>query len=118
LAPAAALLTTDRELVLISEKRVRIHGPRRASLGYIATFFPLARLVDFGFRHQERFSILDLEMLASRGGEKFEVVFPPEQGQAVAQVVECARRQACAANSGKNGGIAGGARTTVRPSPA
>ncbi len=77
LAPAAALLTTDLELVLISDKMVRIHGPRCASFGYIATFFPLARLVDFGFRHQERFSILDLEMQASRGGKKFEVVFPP-----------------------------------------
>ncbi len=103
LAPAAALLTTDRELVLISEKRVRIHWPRRASFGYIATFFPLARLVGFGFRHHERFSILDLEMHASHGGKRFEIIFPPEQGQAVTHVVECARRQAFAAISGKAG---------------
>jgi hypothetical protein len=90
LAPAAALLTTDRELVLISEKRVRIHGPRRASFGYIATFFPLARLVGFGLRHHERFGILDLEMHASHGEKRFEIIFPPEQGQAVAHVLECA----------------------------
>jgi hypothetical protein len=103
LVPAAALLTTDRELVLFLEKKVRIHWLRLASFGYIATFFPLARLVDFGFRHQERFSILDLEMHASHGGKKFEVIFPPEQGQAVAHVVECARRQPFAAISGKAG---------------
>ncbi len=103
LAPAAALLTTDRELVLISEKRVRIHWPRRASFGYIATFFPLARLARFGFRHHERFSILNLEMHASHGGKRFEIIFPREQGQAVEQVVECARRQAFAAISGKAG---------------
>jgi len=94
LVPAAALLTTDRELVLFVEKKVRIHWLRLASYGYIATFFPLARLAHFGFRHQERLSILDLEMHASHGGKKFEVVFPPEHGQAVAEVVECARRQA------------------------
>jgi len=103
LAPAAALLTTDRELVLMSEKRVRIHWPRRASSGYIATFFPLARLVGFGFRHHERFSILDLELHASHGGKRSEIIFPPEQGQAVVHVVECARRQALAAISRKAG---------------
>jgi hypothetical protein len=103
LVPAAALLTTDRELVLFLEKKMRIHWLRLASFGYIATFFPLARLVGFGFRHHERFSILDLEMHASHGGERFEIVFPREQGQAVEQVVECARRQAFAAISGKAG---------------
>ena len=42
--PPAALLTTDRELVLFLEKKVRIQWLRLASFGYIATFFPLARL--------------------------------------------------------------------------
>jgi len=93
LAPAAALLSTDRELVLISEKRVRMHRPQQIRVGYSATFIPLVRLARFGFCRHERYSILDLGMRARNGGGAFQVVFPPQQEKAVEQVLECALRQ-------------------------
>jgi len=102
LAPAAALLTTDRELVLITEKRVRIRPPRQTKYGYIATFFPLVRLVGFGFRRNERFIILDLEMDASHGGETLQILFPPQLEQEVAQVLKCARRQSAESFSNRS----------------
>jgi hypothetical protein len=92
LSPAAALLATDRELLLISEERAWVRGPRQAKYGHIATYFPLVRLASFGLRRHERFSILDLEMHASHGGETLHILFPPEREQDVAQVVECASR--------------------------
>ena len=90
---AAALLTTDRELVLISEKRVRMHRPRQIRVGYIATFVPLVRLARFGFRRHERYSILDLRMHACHGEGNFQLVFPPDREKAVEQVLECALRR-------------------------
>jgi hypothetical protein len=93
LAPAAALLTTDRELVLISEKRTGIRTPRQAKYGYSVTYFPLARLAGFGFRRSEQFIILDLEMQASHGGETLQILFPPHQEQEVTQILECALGQ-------------------------
>jgi hypothetical protein len=93
LAPAAALLTTDRELVLISEKRVRMYRPRQIRVGYIATFVPLVRLARFGFRRHERYRILDLRMHACHGEGTFQIVFPADREKAVEQVLECALRQ-------------------------
>jgi len=93
LAPASALITTESELVLVSEKRVGIRMPGRAKYGYSATYLPLARLAGFGFRRNERFSILDLEMHASHGGETLHVLFPPQREQEVRQVLDRAVRQ-------------------------
>jgi len=103
LAPAAALLTTDRELVLVSEKTAWIRTPRQARYGYIATYFPLVRLAGFGFRRNERFVILDLEMHASQGGETLQILFPTDREQEAAQVLECALRQS--AKSSSNRGV-------------
>jgi hypothetical protein len=92
LAPAAALMTTDRELVLISEHRTWMGWPRQAKYGYVATYFPLVRLVRFGFRRQERIIALDLDLRANHGGETFHILFPREREQDVAHVLECAVR--------------------------
>jgi hypothetical protein len=93
LGPAAALLATDRELVLVSEKRERTGWPLQARHGYIATHFPLVRLAGFSFRRHERFIALELEMRAGHGGETVQIVFPPGREQEVMQVLECTRRQ-------------------------
>jgi hypothetical protein len=93
LAPAAALLATDRELVLIAEKRAWVRWPRQVKYGYIATYFPLVRLSGFAFRRHERFITLDLEMRTSHGGETLPIIFPPEREQDLTQVLECVRRQ-------------------------
>lgn len=88
LAPAAALLITDREILLVSEEKAWSTGPRQAKYGRVATYFPLARLARFGFREGERLSILDLEMHAIHGGETLQIPFPSERAQEVAHVVE------------------------------
>jgi hypothetical protein len=96
LAPAAAILTTDRELVLISEERAWAGGPGQVKYGTIATYLPLARLARYRFRPHERFSILDLEIHASHGGETLQILFPPDLEEAVADVMECALGQSSA----------------------
>jgi hypothetical protein len=103
LSPAAALLATDHELLLISEERAWVRGPGHAKYGHIATYFPLARLARFGLRRHERFSILDLEMHASHGGETLHILFAPEREQDVANVVESALRRS--AESFPNRGV-------------
>jgi hypothetical protein len=90
LAPAAALLSTDRELVLISEKRVGIRVRGREKYGYVATYFPSARLTGFGLRRTERLSILDLDLHAMHSSETVEVRFPPQWEQEVMQVLDFA----------------------------
>ena len=89
LIPAGALLLAARELVLIAERplpwaRLQEHE----KLGIIITYFPLIRLAQFNISHHERFSILGLEMHASHGGEKLEIVFPSEHKQAVLKLME------------------------------
>jgi hypothetical protein len=101
LAPAAALLTTDRELVLISEERAWTRGPREAKYGHIATYFPLVRLARFGFRRHERFGLLELEMHASHGGESLQVPFPTGRELEVAEVVRCALGQSSTSSRGQ-----------------
>jgi hypothetical protein len=92
LAPAAVLLATGQELVLLSEEKAWVRGPPQAKYGYVVTYFPLVRLASFDTRWHRRFSILELEMYASHGGESLQILFPSEQEQAVAQVVEQAMR--------------------------
>jgi hypothetical protein len=101
LAPAAALLTTDRELVLISEKRTGIRMPGKAKYGYIATYFPLARLARFVLQRNERYILLEIDIQAARGGETIQARFPPECEQNVSQVLECAMRQSGGAFSSR-----------------
>jgi hypothetical protein len=89
LTPAGALLLTARELVLIAERplpwaRLQEHE----KLGIIITYFPLIRLAQFNISHHERLSILGLEMHASHGGEKLEIVFPSEHEQALLTLME------------------------------
>jgi hypothetical protein len=88
LAPAGALLITERELVLISEEKKsprQFHGDE---FGGIITFFPRVRLADFHVRHHERFSVLALQVHATYGGEKLEIIFPSDSEMAVSTAME------------------------------
>ena len=93
LAPAAVLLITDREILLISEERAWARGPRQAKYGRIATYYPLVRLADFGLESYGRLSILELKMHASHGGETLQILLPSEREKEVVQVVEAALRR-------------------------
>ena len=97
LAPAGALLITERELVVISEEKEfaaesRAEAPSalepKEIFGGIVTFVPRVRLRDFHVSHQENFGVLSLQVNATHGGEKLEVSFPPDNEKAVSKAME------------------------------
>jgi hypothetical protein len=97
LAPAGALLITERELVVISEEKefaaeARAEAPSalepKEIFGGIVTFVPRVRLRDFHVSHQENFGVLALQVHATHGGEKLEVNFPPDKEKAVSKAME------------------------------
>ena len=97
LAPAGALLITERELVVISEEKEfsaesRAEAPSvlepKEIFGGIVTFVPRVRLRDFRVSHQENFGVVALQVHATQGGEKLEVNFPPDNEKAVSKAME------------------------------
>jgi len=90
LAPAGALLVTERELVLISEEKQspRQHEGDAHQFGGIITYFPLARLADFHIGRHERLGVLALQVHAAHGGERLEIIFPSDQEKAVSQAMK------------------------------
>jgi hypothetical protein len=96
LAPAGALLITERELVVISdEQNSAAERPPESpaeepkeTIGGIITFVPRVRLVDFQVSHQESFDVLALQLHAAHGGEKLEIIFPSDDEEAVSRAME------------------------------
>jgi hypothetical protein len=97
LAPAGALLITERELVVISEEKEfaaesRAEAPSalepKEIFGGIVTFVPRVRLKDFRVSHQESFGVLALQLRAAHGGEKLEVMFPSDNEKAISQAMD------------------------------
>ena len=56
--------------------------------GGIITFFPRVRLADFHVSHHDRFGVLALQAHAAHGGEKVEIVFPPDDEKTVSKAME------------------------------
>ena len=97
LAPAGALLITERELVVISEEKEfaaesRAEAPSalepKEIFGGIVTFVPRVRLKDFQVSHRESLGVLALQVRAAHGGEKLEVIFPSDNEKAVSKAME------------------------------
>jgi hypothetical protein len=97
LAPAGALLITERELVVISEEKefaaerpqeARSAEESKAIFGGIITFVPRVRLKDFHVSHQESFGVLALQVHATHGGEELKVIFPSDDEMAVSKAME------------------------------
>jgi hypothetical protein len=97
LAPAGALLVTERELVVIAEeKEFSVGTPPEAPsaeeskvvFGGIITFVPRVRLKDFHVSHQENFGVLALQVQAAHGGDKLEFIFPSDNEKAVSQAMD------------------------------
>ena len=97
LAPAGALLVTERELVVISEEKEFLaeRPPEtpsaeesKAIFGGIITFVPRVRLTDFHVSHQEGFDVLALQVHAANGGEELKVTFPSDEEMAVSKAME------------------------------
>ena len=94
LAPAGALLITERELVVIAEEKAfAAESPTEAPsaeepkeiFGGIITFVPRVRLKDF---HVSLLGVLALRVHAAHGGEKLEVIFPSDDEKAVSKAME------------------------------
>ncbi len=77
LAPAVAMLLTDRHIVLIAEEKSSrwFSFRHHTKYGAIITYFPLNRLTDFRIHPHSRFSILELQGHSGQGGEKLEIMF-------------------------------------------
>jgi len=92
LAPAGALLVTERELVLVAEEKAPdwYHG-EWAKHGSIITYFPLVRLDDFHVGQQDRFGVLALHVHTSHGGERLEILFPSDHELAISTAMKQVR---------------------------
>jgi hypothetical protein len=112
LFPAAALLITKHELVLISEVKTPprqqtgdLHKlsvsqtnaeptvpeeefPQPKVGGTIVTYFPRARLADFQVSRHERFGVLSFQVHAAHGGEKLEIIFPSDHENSVSNTIK------------------------------
>ena len=87
LSPAAALVLTDRHIVLIAEEKgigwfqFLHHGKH----GAVMTYFPLDRLAAFHIKAHKRFSVLELVGHESQG---IEVMIPTDKQEAVSRLIE------------------------------
>jgi hypothetical protein len=97
LAPAGALLVTERELVVIAEEKEFLaeRTPETASaeesraiFGGIITFVPRLRIKDFHVSHEDGFGVLALQVDAAHGGEEVKVMFPSDDETAVSKAME------------------------------
>src|SRR5271165_2897306 len=89
LAPSAALLLTDRHVVVIAEERITrwFQFRRTAKYGAIITYFPLSRLT--GFQVVTRHRVCTLQIVASEQHEtkRFEIRFPVDKQSAVSRFI-------------------------------
>jgi hypothetical protein len=89
LAPAAAVLVTDRHIVVIAEEKTSrwFQFRHHAKYGAIITYFPLNRLANLRVELHPRFCILELDGYEAHGGERLGIVFPPEKREAVSRLL-------------------------------
>jgi hypothetical protein len=90
LAPAACLIVTTRELVLISDERAHwwMRATNQTKLGTIVTYCPLQRLTGFRLQHQPRLALLDLQTQAGHGTETLHIAMPADCTQEVRRIIE------------------------------
>ena len=89
LAPAAAVLVTDRHVVVIAEEKTGrwFQFGHRAKYGAIITYFPLKRLSEFRIESHPRLCTLELHGYEGHGGEWLDIIFPTDQREAVSRVM-------------------------------
>jgi hypothetical protein len=90
LAPAAAMLLTDRHIMIIAEEKpsgwFQFRPP--PDYGEIITYFPLKRLAKFDIHRSARLCVLELEGHGGHGGEKLVIMFPSGKGEEVSRLME------------------------------
>ena len=90
LAPAAALLLTDRHIIVIAEEKPSSWFQFRepSHYGEIITYFPLERLADFRVSEHRRFDILEIVGHEGHGSETLEVMLSHNQANAIRRLMK------------------------------
>jgi hypothetical protein len=85
LAPAAALLLTDRHIMIIAEEKPSSWFQFRepSHYGEVITYFPLERLAEFRVSEHPRFDSLEIVGHEGHGSKTIEVMLPHDQAKAV-----------------------------------
>jgi hypothetical protein len=89
LAPAAALLLTDRHIIIIAEEKPSgwFQFRERSHYGEIITYFPLDRLASFRVSEHSRFDIFEIVGHEGHGSETLEVMLPHDRADAVKRLM-------------------------------
>ena len=90
LAPEAALVLADRELLVISEQKSWswLRRGRPTKFGNIIDFCPLSRLITFQITEHNACDSCDLDVRTPDGGEKITFGFPHNQQNTVLQFMK------------------------------
>jgi hypothetical protein len=89
LSPAAAMLLTERYIVIIAEEKPGwLQFRPRANYGQIITYFPINRLEKFQIHRAARFSLLELEAHLGGGGEKLVIMLPRDKEESVSLLLK------------------------------
>jgi hypothetical protein len=89
LSPAAAMLLTERYIVIIAEEKPGwLQFRPRANYGQIITYFPINRLAKFQIHRAARLSLLELEGRRGDGGEKLVMMLPPDKEESVSLLLK------------------------------
>lgn len=91
LAPAAALLITERELVLVSDEQAtsRLRGREGIKDGTIVTYVPMSRLANITVRPHGR--LCKLELATRHDGATLEIPFGADHEPAVREIAAVAK---------------------------
>jgi hypothetical protein len=94
LAPAAALVVTNRHIIVIAEEKISswFQFRRSTKYGAIISYLPLDRFTGFKIKPQRRSRVLELESRGNSGGETLDITIPPDKEEAVRRAVQKARR--------------------------
>jgi hypothetical protein len=89
LSPAAAMLLTERYIVVIAEEKPGwLQFRPRTNYGQIITYFPINRLAKFEIHRTARFSLLELEGHCGDGGEKLAIMLSRDKEEAVSRLLK------------------------------
>jgi hypothetical protein len=93
LAPAAALVVTDRHIIVIAEEKISrwFQFRRSTKYGAIISYLPLDRFTGFQIKLHRRSRVLELESRGNSGGETLDITIPPDKEEAVHRAMQKAR---------------------------
>lgn len=88
LAPAAMLVRTERELILISDeaRSVGLFRSPQQNLGYVVTYLPRKRIRSVVCRSGTKFAALEITLLVEGTTELITILVPPAAGSTVASI--------------------------------